>query len=333
MLKYYYMGCTVTQESFHSLTSYWTDSSHHLKWGSVFVLPPWLEVWWRAFQAGSRLCLSAVRKEAEIVGIAPLHVREGKAAFIGNTDVCDYLDFIIVPGQEEAFFNTLLDDLIKQDVKQMNLDSLRPDSAALVHLTEIARRRGYLVETVQEDVSLAMELPATLEDYLASLAKKQRHEVRRKLRRWQEADNVCHGYLRVEPPEAEKLTDTFLDLFSRSRQDKADFMTERMAGYFSSLALAMAGAGILRYGLLELDAIPVAMIMAFDYNETMYLYNSAFLPGYDSLSVGLVSKILGIRESINAGLKQWDFLKGAEDYKYQLGGREIPIFNCQITFR
>ncbi len=327
------MGCTVTQESFDSLTSYWTDSSHRLKWGSVFVLPPWLEVWWQAFQTGSRLCLSAVRQEAEIIGIAPLHVKEGKAAFIGSADVCDYLDFIIAPGQEEGFFNALLDDLLKQDINQLNLDSLRPDSTALVYLVEIARRRGYLVQTAQEDISLTMELPPTWEDYLASLAKKQRHEVRRKLRRLQEADNVRYDYLRVEPPGVARLTDTFLDIFSRSRQYKADFMTERMAGFFHSLALAMAGAGILRYGVLELDAIPVAMIMAFDYSETMYLYNSAFLPGYDSLSVGLLSKILGIQESINAGLKHWDFLKGTEDYKYQLGGHEIPLFNCQITFR
>lgn len=327
------MGCTVTQESFQSLTSYWTDSSHRLKWGSVFVLPPWLEVWWQAFQPGSRLYLSAVRQKAEIIGIAPLHIREGKAAFIGSADVCDYLDFIIVPGQEEAFFNALLDDLLKLDINQLNLDSLRPDATALVHLVEIARRRGYLVQTAKEDVSLTMELPATWEDYLASLAKKQRHEVRRKLRRLQEADNVRYGYLRVESSEAEKLTDTFLDIFSRGRQDKADFMTARMVRFFHSLALAMAGAGILRYGVLELDAIPVAMIMAFDYNETMYLYNSAFLPGYDSLSVGLLSKILGIQESINAGLKHWDFLKGTEDYKYQLGGREISLFNCQITLR
>ncbi len=327
------MGCTVTQESFDSLASCWTDSSHRLKWGSVFVLPPWLEVWWQAFQPDTKLYLSAVRQDAEIIGIAPLHIRERKAVFIGSADVCDYLDFIVAPGKEEDFFNALLDDLLKLDINQINLDSLRPDSTALVHLVEIARRRGYLVHTAKEDVSLAMELPATWEDYLASLAKKQRHEVRRKIRRLQEAGNVRYRCFRAEPPETEKLTDTFLDIFSRSRQDKADFMTARMVGFFHSLALAMAGAGVLRYGVLELDAIPVAMIMAFDYNETMYLYNSAFLPGYDSLSIGLLSKILGIRESINAGLKHWDFLKGTEDYKYQLGGREIPLFNCQITFR
>ncbi|MEE8421057.1 MAG: GNAT family N-acetyltransferase [Dehalococcoidales bacterium] len=327
------MGCTVTQESFHSLTSYWADSSHRLKWGFVFVLPPWLEVWWRAFQSGSRLYLSAVRQEAEIIGIAPLHVRERKAAFIGSADVCDYLDFIIVPGQEKAFFNALLDDLVAQDVKQLNLDSLRPDSATLVYLVEIARRRGYLVETVQEDVSLAMELPATWEDYLASLAKKQRHEVRRKLRRLHEAGNADYRCLQVEQSETEGLTDMFLRLFSQSRQDKANFMTARMEKFFRSLALAMAEIGILRYGILELDALPVAMIMAFDYNETKYLYNSAFMPHYDSLSIGLLSKVLSIRESINAGLKHWDFLKGAEDYKYQLGGHEIPLINCRITLR
>ncbi len=327
------MGCTVTQESFQSLTSYWTDSSHRLKWGSVFVLPPWLEVWWQAFQPGNRLCLSVVRQEAEIIGIAPLHISETKATFVGSADVCDYLDFIVAPGKEEAFFNALLDDLVKQDVNRLNLDSLRPDSTTLVYLAEIAHRWGYLVQTAREDISLAMELPATWEDYLVSLVKKQRHEVRRKLRRLQEGGNVRYHCFRVESVEAAGLTDTFLDIFARSRQGKADFMTERMAGYFRSIALAMAAAGILRYGVLELDALPVAMIMAFDYNETMYLYNSAFLPRYDSLSVGLLSKIIGIRESINAGLKHWDFLKGTEDYKYQLGGREIPLFNCQITFR
>jgi CelD/BcsL family acetyltransferase involved in cellulose biosynthesis len=65
----------------------------------------------------------------------------------------------------------------------------------------------------------------------------------------------------------------------------------------------------------------------------MYLYNSAYDPKYDYLSVGLLSKILCIKESIESGRKTWDFLKGGERYKYDTGGNEIPISNCRIILK
>ncbi len=324
------MGCTVTQESFQGLTSYWTDANLGLKWGSVFVLPPWLEVWWQVFQPRSELYLAAVSRDSKIIGIAPLHLREGTAAFVGSADVCDYMDFIVVPGKEEDFYSALLEELRRRQVKRMHLESLRADSSAFVYLTEIARRRGYNVLADEVDVSLSMELPATWEDYLASLTKKQRHEVRRKLRRLREADRVDYRCLPVEPAEAEELTGKFLGLFAQSREKKAGFMTEKMESFFRSVARSMAEIGLLRYGILELKASPVAMIMAFDYNQTRYLYNSAFQSRYDSLSIGLLSKVLGIQQSIDAGLKHWDFLKGAEEYKSRLGGQEIKLYNCRI---
>jgi len=77
----------------------------------------------------------------------------------------------------------------------------------------------------------------------------------------------------------------------------------------------------------------VAMIVGFDYNDAMYLYNSAYDPQYNSLSVGLLCKVLCIKESIQEGKKRFDFLKGDETYKYQLGGRKVPLYRCQITIK
>jgi hypothetical protein len=51
------------------------------------------------------------------------------------------------------------------------------------------------------------------------------------------------------------------------------------------------------------------------------------------LSAGLLSKVLCIKESIKLGRKKWDFLKGAEKYKYQLGGSEIKLYNYQIAIK
>jgi len=110
-------------------------------------------------------------------------------------------------------------------------------------------------------------------------------------------------------------------------------MTSRMESFFRSLAKAMAEIEVLKLGILEFDALPVATVMCFDYNDTVYLYNSCYDPQYSSLSVGLLSKVLCIKDSIQRSKKRFDLLKGAEAYKYRLGGKEIPLYSCHIVLR
>ena len=332
-LVHTHMSYTIKQESFDSLASYWAIPSYSLRWNSPFVLPAWLKTWWQELGAGDELHLCAVRQEEEVIGIAPLQVREGKASLIGSVDVCDYLDFVVAPGREVDFFGTLLDDLKERSINQLDLRPLRPDSTVLTHLVSIARNRGDEVLCQPEDISVELDLPTTWEEYLVTLTKKQRHEVRRKLRRLWEADEVKHRCVEVSRDEVGDYIDTFLRLFSLSRLEKANFMTPEMESFFRSLANNMAEIGLLRFGIIELDAVPVAMTVGFDYNDSHYLYNSAYDPQYNSLSVGLLCKILCIKESIEQGKKKWDFLKGDENYKYQLGGREVPLYSCQITIK
>jgi len=103
-----------------------------------------------------------------------------------------------------------------------------------------------------------------------------------------------------------------------------------MKSYFRSLAQAMADARMLKLFFLELDAEPVAASMCFDFNSTRHLYNSGFDPRFRSLSVGLMCKVFSVKDAIEKGLKKYDFLKGAETYKYRLGGREVPLVGCRI---
>lgn len=328
-----HMSHTITQESFDSLARFWPDSDHHLNWNSVFMLPAWLKTWWQEFGSENELYLISVKQGEVITGIAPLMVKGERASFIGSIDVCDYHDFVVAPGREEDFFNSLLDDLRQKGVNHLDLRPLRPDSTVLTYLAGIAQNQGCEVLCQPEDVSVEMDLPATWEEYLEMLSKKQRHEVKRKLRRLWETDNVNYTCFEVGHQEVGRFMDTFLKLFAMSREEKADFMTPRMESFFRALAEAMAEIGLLRFGVIELDKQPVAMIMGFDYNNSMYLYNSAYDPQYNSLNVGLLCKILCLKESIERGRKKWDFLKGGEPYKYHIGGREIPLSNCQIIIK
>jgi len=326
------MSYTIKNESFDSLASCWANPSHRLKWNSPFVLPAWLKVWWQEFGAEAELYLSSVRQGEKVIGIAPLLVREGKASLIGSADVCDYLDFVVAPEREQDFFGVLLDDLKGKGINLLDLRPLRPDSTVLTHLVSIAQNRGYEVLCQPEDVSVELDLPATWEEYLAALTTKQRHEVRRKLRRLSEAGKVDYHFVKDSIAVRDTM-DVFLKMFTESRQDKATFLTTQMESFLKSLANSMTEAGLLRLGILDLDTLPIAMVMCFDYNDCMYLYNSAYNPQYNSLSVGLLCKVLCIKESIQEAKKRFDFLKGDEAYKYHLGGGEVPLYSCQITIK
>lgn len=325
------MSYSLTVESTNSLTSSWMKLQH-LRWDYIFVLPCWLEAWWREFGSGAEQHLCAVRQKDTVIGIAPLLLKDRHASFIGSADVSDYLDFVVAPGREQHFFDVLLDSLVQKGISCLDLKCLRPESTTVAELVTIARNRGYQVSCDPEDVSVELDLPASWEGYLEMLTAQQRREVRRKLRRLWEAGNV--DYCVVDDSEAVAyLIDIFLKMFRDSKEVKARFMTPQMESFFRFMAKSMAEAGLLRFGVLQLNASPMAAVMYFDYQDKVYLYNSGYDPQYSSLSVGLLCKVLCIKDSIQRQRKRFDFMKGAEVYKYRLGGKEIPIYSCQIVLR
>jgi CelD/BcsL family acetyltransferase involved in cellulose biosynthesis len=323
---------TITSLSIENLETIYQQKDTNLKWNLVFTIPAWLNVWWQSFGAGAELFIRSVQRDGQTIGIAPLQIRGKTASFVGNTDVCDYQDFILTPGCENEFFNAWLDDLLKKGLTDLHLETIRPDSYAATHLIPIAQSRGYAVDYLQSDVSFDVELPKSWEDYLASLDGKQRHEIKRKIRNLQSMGESRY-YCTSEKNEIPAAVDTFLKLFPESRGDKAQFMTAAMQDYFRFLTFSLSEAGVIRFGTLEFDRKSVAMVMYFDYNNNMYLYNSAYDPAYRSMSVGIISKAGCIKDGIEKGKKIFDFLKGPENYKAYLGGREIKLYGCHISLK
>jgi CelD/BcsL family acetyltransferase involved in cellulose biosynthesis len=324
------MSYTIAAGSLDELTSSWDTLRHALTWSCIFVLPAWLKAWWEVFGGDRQPYLRTLWDGQQLIGFAPLMVNNDTAALMGSPDVCDYLDFAIAPGEESNFFEALLDDLRKKGINKLDLRPLHPDSTVLKYLPTIARKRGYDVNCSAEELCLELDLPATWDEYLATLNGKQRHEVRRKLRRLWDTANVEFHCIDVDR-EGEDRLDVFLKLFALSRSEKANFMGPKMESFFKSLATAMADIGLLRFGVLQVNGVSAAMTMGFDYDNSHYLYNSAYDPQFSHLSVGLLGKVLCLKESIQRGMKRWNFLKGGEPYKYRLGGKEVPLYNCLIT--
>jgi CelD/BcsL family acetyltransferase involved in cellulose biosynthesis len=324
----FFMSNSFNLKTLDNLRDSWAGLPPEMKRGPLFVLPVWLESWWQVFGAKTGLLLGEMSKGGRVIGIAPLRVKKEEAMFIGDAAVCDYLDFIISPGRENEFFSILLDELKTRGITRLNLEALRPDSTVLTALAGISKERGYKASCQATGVAVALDLPRSWTPYLEGLNAKQRHELRRKLRRLDEEGAV--NFRVAGPPDAEASLGIFLDQFRHSRQDKARFMNARMKTFFEVMTRAMAAAGLIRFGFLELNGSPVASVLFLDYNNRRYLYNSGYDPGYRRLSVGLLAKVLCIKDAIGQGMACFDFLRGNEAYKYRLGGSEIPLYSCRI---
>ena len=329
------MAAEIRIENLASLAKYYDHPTLKQNWSLVFNLPVWLQAWWEAFGAEYELCLYSVWQEGALIGIAPLMRRGEEARLLGSPDVCDYLDFVAVAGKESDLLKALIPELQKQKIKRLILNAQRPDSVFFKGNSFATAEAGdvkklYSLHIRKDDNSYELLLASSWEDYLAGLNKKQRHEIRRKLRRLEEGAKSYRYRVISGKEEIESFIPCFFDLFQQN-PEKADFFTENMERYFRLLITAMAEASLARFGLLEIDDITAAAVFYFDYRKRVYLYNSGYRSDYSDLSVGLLSKILCIRDNIDKGRAVFDFLKGEEIYKSRLGGTAIPIHTATLS--
>jgi CelD/BcsL family acetyltransferase involved in cellulose biosynthesis len=317
-------------ERLENLNALWKNSASALQWTCPFVLPPWLNAWHETFRPEALPLVVVVRKDETVLGVAPFMLQDRVIRFLGSPDVCDYFDWVVVPGEEEYFYSTLIAYLSILDLRDLHMGPLRPESTLLKQLERDELHRPVRRVVEKDDVCLEVSLPDSWDGFLYDLDGKQRHELRRKLRRLKEAGNI--SFRKIDTPAGTpEAVETFLRLFTMNRADKAAFMTGQMASFFRALAFAMAEAGLLRLFFLELEGHTVASAFCFDYQGTRYLYNSGYDDAYQGASVGLMTKVLSLEDAIDEGLHTYNFLKGGEAYKYRLGGKEVPLSRCRLT--
>lgn len=327
-------------EGLAALREEWGRLLDRVPANTIFLTWEWQHLWWRILGAkdGARLHVVAVRQGDDLIGLAPL-AKLGEGAtlhFSGGEEIADFLDILALPGHEAQVAGAVLDFLrgeewssYGEEWSSVELRNLREDSVGAAHLIPEARRRGLLVEVGQEDVSPWLRLPESWDAYQQSLSKKDRHELRRKLRRLHSAGDV-RWYLADDPDRRESDVADFIRLHRLSDESKAEFMTSDMEGWFRGIVEQFAPARKLRLYFLELDGLRVASAICFDYGNQFLLYNSGYDPECARLSVGLALKAYCIHDAIVAGREVFDFLQGSEPYKYDLGAVDKPIYRARI---
>lgn len=242
-------------------------------------------------------------------GAVVLEVVDGVVVGVGHRDLVDYRS-PIGPGGPAAVVEAVGD-------RALDLDSVPLDIADAIG--EAFRAAGRSVEVIEDDLTAVVDLPDSFEGWLDSLGKKERHETRRKRRRYE--DLVGPVVVREFRGPGERF-DEFVDLHRTSAGDKGTFMTDPMAAYFADL-LSVAGWSI-RALVTPGGTMAAAGFGASD-ADGYYLYNSAFDASLGSASPGVVLVAALIEDAIDRGLAHFDFLKGDEAYKFRLGAAPRPL--------
>ena len=245
----------------------------------------------------------------------PLFADERAVRFAGEADLTDYHSPLGSPEAVRALAADFFADLSAGT--EIVLDSL-PEEAATPLESGLADA-GIAVERSQHEVAAVLALPGSFDEWLGAIGKKERHEVRRKRRRFLE-DLGSPAMVRMTGASAVAL---FAEMHRAASGDKGSFMTPEMAAMFGELH-SSAGAVI---DVLVSDAgSPVAAAFGFEDDDGYYLYNSAYEPAARSASPGIVMLASLIERAIDAGKPTFDFLKGDETYKFRHGAEPRPLF-------
>ncbi len=302
----------------------------------IFCTWEWQSIWWKSYRAGQLWVITCRDDGDRLVGIGSWFIehKNGERVLrtIGCVDVTDYVDIITEPEHAAVVHESLAAYLRENHAEydRINLCNIPEVSPSLADFPGKLQQQGFEVEVEFQEVCPVIELPDEWETYLERLDKKQRHEIRRKLRR-AESEAAIEWYLVDETSDIEVELDKFLALMRASHPEKAKFLDDpHNLAFFRAIVPQVYQCGWLKMSFLIVNGTPSAAYCDFDYNDRILVYNSGLLPEDNAhLSPGIVLLSYDIKDAIARHRPIFDFLRGNETYKYRMGAVDTKVFKLK----
>jgi CelD/BcsL family acetyltransferase involved in cellulose biosynthesis len=332
-----------TLEEFDNLADEWNRlldcSASHVP----FLRHEYLAAWWRTLGGGEwahgdLYIVTARRPDGSLSAVAPLFFtenREGEPALmlLGSIEISDYLDVLICPDDASAFAEALFAHLQTPQAppwKVLDFYNILEGSPTLQVLQSAAGQCGWGV--VQERLQHCpyIPLPGDWETYLAGVDKKQRHEIRRKMRRAESYEVPVRWYIAQDPARLDEQIDSFFHLMEQD-PDKKAFLTQPMRSQMRAVIHAAFAGGWLQLAFLDVGDEKAAAYLSFDYGDQLWVYNSGLDFKHSAVSPGWVLLGYLLQWANEHKRRAFDFMRGDEEYKYRFGA--IDRFIVRLSIR
>jgi len=306
-----------------------------------FLRYEFLRAWWQHRGGGewpeSELFILVGRAENDdVIGIAPLYKAEngdGKQALmlIGSHEIADFLDLITAKEDLEAFLAGMLEFLKANESEWDVLDlwNILDDSPTLDAVRKAAESAGMQAKVSQIQPAPIITLPSDVDEYFKSLDSKYRRELRRKIR------NAASFFLPVDwyVSDGTNLSEEMAEFggLMRNEPAKDEFLTPKMEAQMLVIAEAFNQAGMLQLSFMTGGKDKAAAYFNIDFDNRIWVYNSGLNNKFQTISPGIVLLSYLIMDAVEKGRSHFDMMRGDEEYKYQLNGKDRFVMRIEIT--
>ncbi|MCW2967032.1 MAG: hypothetical protein JWM71_804, partial [Solirubrobacteraceae bacterium] len=287
-----------------------------------FTSPTWAEVWWRHWSEGYEPWVVTVREpDGRLAGLAPLVLgRRGPVRILRGlgTSVGNYWDVLAAEASREAvtaaFAGFLREQRAAWDL--FDMDRFPPGSGT----PEALSAAGLKLRERPSILAPWVTLPATWDEYLATLSSNRRAKLRRHLRPLDSGD-VTVSYLR-EPGEIAAAVERWQAFRTawweaRGQAINPEHASERFRAFTAEVVAALVAQDMAVVREFRMDGEVIDIAMDFVDHSTLYSWLNGFEPRHGKLRMGHVEVTHCIRASIERGLSGYDFMVGTEPYKYE----------------
>jgi CelD/BcsL family acetyltransferase involved in cellulose biosynthesis len=216
--------------------------------------------------------------------------------------------------------------------RRLDVRNARPEDGFADAVKTAAERAGLRVSTSADEPVTILDLPRSWDEYLDRLERQPRRELQRKER---VLDRELPGAL-VRTADAGSLAAdvaTLCRLVRAAPGEKGLFMSPRVERFFGRIASDFFALGMLRLDVLEIGGRPLAATIGFQTRRAFFLYNMGFDVSARPFSPGISLLSRLIRRALADGLDRFDFMRGLERYKLDLGATPRDLGRVTVEAR
>jgi len=310
---------------------------------SPFLAWGWVAAWLHHLAGPHNLEIITLWNESEELQLAiPLSNNGSTKTFssaittnIGGygPECSDYLGFLRLPKYEDNLAELVSVAIHKmlppnRRVQLASLDSAGQFPARLGDQVSLNNRR---VRVTVSNVCPAVELPSSWEEFTQKLSRNFRSQVQRQYRKILKNDDTT--FRSVDKDDSEDFASQLIHL-NRMRMDstgtESSLEDENFRSFLTEAIQYMAAKDLVWMDTIQQDGKTVGAALNMTHGKNVYYYMGGFDMEATKLAPGNVLFVHVINRAIENSYTKFDFLRGAENYKYRWGAADTELHSLEI---
>lgn len=330
----------VTIKGFKESKDAWNRLALAMNLPSIFCTWEWIYTWWEHFGRDYEPVILFVYKDAELVGILPLAYHKTlngaligrKLSYCGSMELYpDHLDIICSKEDAEqcldAVFEFLRSEYKEWDVLDVSL--LSEGSNIISYL----KRKVFFLSANLKQASAApfIKISGSFDDYLNTFKSKKRYDLKKKQRRLYEQGFKYTAFDNISQ-DNDGLRMLF-DLHKQRAKKKnilSTFQGEHIFEFHNTFSQRINKNDWLWLRFIRNEEKIISAFYGFAFGGHLFYYQLGIDPEWESYSPGTVLFYEVINEAFSKGLKEFDFLRGSEEYKNRWTHECRALFTASI---